>query len=156
MIAVDQDTLGKQGDRLKQEGLQEIWSKPLSGGATAVALFNRTPNATPMTLDLASTGMSSGARLHDIWNNQDVTVSGGSYTATVPGHGVVLLRVSQLWGWAWAAKLSRKCLPSRAAGWLPATVEWRSGRWSSLPSEPPRAHERNPPGTRATFRCRHP
>ena len=95
VIAVDQDALGKQGDRLKQEGMQEIWSKPLSGGAMAVALFNRTANAAPMTLDLASTGMGAETKLHDVWGNQDVTASGGSYTATVPGHGVVLLRISQ-------------------------------------------------------------
>ena len=95
VIAVDQDALGKQGDRLSQEGMQEIWSRPLSGGATAVALFNRSADPAPMTLTLASAGISPGAKVHDIWAGQDLSPDNGQLTQTVPGHGVVLLRISQ-------------------------------------------------------------
>ncbi len=41
VIAVDQDAMGKQGHQVLQQGLMEVWAKPLSDGATAVALFNR-------------------------------------------------------------------------------------------------------------------
>ena len=41
VIAVDQDRLGIQGDRVSAVGPFEVWSKPLEGGAKAVALFNR-------------------------------------------------------------------------------------------------------------------
>ena len=95
-IAIDQDPLGRQGDRVSQEGSAEIWSKPLAGGAVAVALFNRAQDAAPITLQLASLGSAgtgAGAKLHDIWANQDVAPANGSYTASVPGHGVVLLRL---------------------------------------------------------------
>ena len=115
VIAIDQDALGKQGDRLSQEGMQEIWSRPLSGGAVAVGLFNRSPDAQQMTLSLAALNtpvnpatnmaanpgvsstpdMKASVKLHDIWANQDVSAAGGSYTATVPGHGAVLLRLSR-------------------------------------------------------------
>ncbi len=95
VIAVDQDALGKQGDRLSQEGMQEIWSRPLSGGATAVALFNRSADPAPMTLTLASAGIGPGAKVHDIWAGQDLSPDNGQLTQTVPGHGVVLLRISQ-------------------------------------------------------------
>ncbi len=94
VIAIDQDALGRQGDRLSQEGQHEIWSKPLTGGAVAVALFNRADTAEPITLQLASvSGAGSSAKLHDVWTNQDVAAVDGSYTASVPSHGVVLLRL---------------------------------------------------------------
>src|ERR1700674_2228363 len=41
VIAVDQDKDGKQGKQVWKSGDQEIWVRPLSGGAHAVALFNR-------------------------------------------------------------------------------------------------------------------
>ena len=42
VIAVDQDALGKAGDRVWQEGPLEVWAKPLSGGEVAVGLVNQT------------------------------------------------------------------------------------------------------------------
>jgi alpha-galactosidase len=93
-IAVDQDPLGKQGYRVSASGATEIWEKPLSGGAKAVGLFNRGESASSVTLDLKSVGFGSGAKLHDIWAGKDVMASGGSYTAQVPMHGAVLLKVS--------------------------------------------------------------
>jgi alpha-galactosidase len=94
VIAIDQDTLGRQGDRLTQEGLLETWSKPLAGGAVAVGLFNRTDDPQPMTIALDAVHLPDTAKLHDIWNDADVSASNGRYTASVPGHGVVLLRIT--------------------------------------------------------------
>jgi alpha-galactosidase len=93
VIAVDQDKLGKQGYRVSEIGPLEIWEKPLSGGAKAVALFNRGESASPVTLELKSVGFGDGAKLHDIWSGKDVMASGGSYTVQVPTHGAVLLKV---------------------------------------------------------------
>jgi alpha-galactosidase len=94
VIAIDQDPLGQQGARISQEGLQEIWARPLSGGAMAVGLFNRTQDPQQMTLSLAAVHMQPDAKLHDVWGKQDVSTTSGSYTVSVPGHGVLLLRVS--------------------------------------------------------------
>ncbi len=95
VIAIDQDPLGKQGTRLKQEGLMETWSKPLSGGAVAVGLFNRTDTPQPMTLFLQTASIPATAKVHDIWANADVASPNGIYAATVAAHGVVLLRLSK-------------------------------------------------------------
>lgn len=95
VIAVDQDKLGKQGDRVWAEGPSEIWAKPLSGGAKAVALFNRAESASPITLKLSDVGFGAGAKLHDLWTGKDVTAANGRYTVLVPKHGVVLLKVSK-------------------------------------------------------------
>ncbi len=95
VIAIDQDALGKQGDRVWAEGFSEIWSKPLSGGGYAVAIFNRAPEGKQIPFNLSQVGAREGATLHDVWAGADVEAPGGSYLATVPSHGVVLLRVGQ-------------------------------------------------------------
>ena len=95
VIAVDQDPLGKEGSRAFAVGMTEIWTKPLSDGALAAGLFNRDTEPHPITLNLSDVGFQANATLRDLWTHQDVTATNGSYTVTVPPHGVVMLRISQ-------------------------------------------------------------
>jgi alpha-galactosidase len=91
VIAIDQDPLGKQGDRVSEVGPVEIWAKPLKGGAKAIGLFNRNDSALPITLKLSDVGFSAGAKAHDVWQAKDLGKLQGTYTTTVPRHGVALL-----------------------------------------------------------------
>src|SRR6266849_5215591 len=95
VIAVDQDARGVQGHRAWDEGPLEIWVKPLADGSQAVGLFNRGESALKMTLDLNKIGAPASARLRDLWQRKDLGTVQNSYTAEVPKHGVVLLRVSK-------------------------------------------------------------
>jgi alpha-galactosidase len=95
VIAIDQDSLGKQGDRVSEVGPVEIWSKPLKGGDVAVGLFNRDDTPLPVTLQLSEVGFPGGAKLRDIWRAKDLGKIKGNYTANVPRHGVVLLRLTK-------------------------------------------------------------
>ncbi len=95
VIAVDQDPLGKQGDRAYATGPLEVWTKPLQGGSVAVALFNRTSAPTRMTLRLADIGWHGSATARDLWSHQDIGILSQNYTAVVPKHGVVMLRLSR-------------------------------------------------------------
>jgi alpha-galactosidase len=95
VIAVDQDKLGKQGDRVWAEGPKEVWAKPLADGSKAVALFNRAPDPKSITLKLSDVGFGGNAKMRDLWTGKDVTATNGSYTVLLPKHGVVLLRVSK-------------------------------------------------------------
>jgi alpha-galactosidase len=92
-IAIDQDPLGIQGDRLSAVGPLEIWSKPLSDGSKAVALFNRGELEIPMTLKMSDVSLETSVQLHDVWGDKDITVLNGTYIAVVPKHGVVFLRI---------------------------------------------------------------
>jgi alpha-galactosidase len=94
VIAVDQDVLGKEGDRAYAAGPLEVWAKPLSGDAMAVALFNRTTGATRMTLRLKDVGWTGEAAARDLWAHEDVGILSGEKTFVVSGHGVVMLRLS--------------------------------------------------------------
>jgi alpha-galactosidase len=91
VIAIDQDPLGKQGDRLSAVGPVEIWAKPLKGGAKAIGLFNRDDTALPITLKLSDVGFTAGVKARDVWQAKDLGNLQGTYTATVPRHGVALL-----------------------------------------------------------------
>jgi len=93
VIAVDQDPLGKQGDRVSAVGPTEIWSKPLSNRALAVGLFNRADAPSPITLKLQDVGFDKDAKLRDLWKGSEVTAKNGAYTVTVPAYGAVLLKV---------------------------------------------------------------
>ncbi|HUX67299.1 MAG TPA: glycoside hydrolase family 27 protein [Terriglobales bacterium] len=93
VIAVDQDKLGKQGVRVGPAGEQEVWRRQLADGATAVALFNRSAAPARMAVRWAELGLPPHPRVRDLWAHQAVAAAGG-YSATVPGHGVVMLRVN--------------------------------------------------------------
>ncbi len=95
VIAIDQDPLGKQGDRAHATGPLEVWTKPLQGGSMAVGLFNRTSEAASMTLELASIGWQGQATVRDVWNHADLGIVNDHSTVIVPRHGVVLLRLSK-------------------------------------------------------------
>ena len=95
VIAVDQDKDGKQGTRIWKSGDQEIWTRPLSGGAQALAIFNRATEPAKVTVRWADLGFSGKKRLRDLWLHKDVQWPGPEYAVIVPGHGVVMLRVSK-------------------------------------------------------------
>jgi alpha-galactosidase len=95
VIAVDQDKLGIQGDRVHATGPYEVWMKPLSGGAKAVALFNRNEYPYAMTVQLSDVGFDGAVQARDLWLHKDIGPLNGSFTTTVPGHGVVMLRLSK-------------------------------------------------------------
>jgi alpha-galactosidase len=93
VIAVDQDPLGKQASPVKN-GDMETWVKPLTNGSVAVGVVNLGGSATPATVnasDLHLPGAVKSAR--DLWKHQDVQFTDGKYTAEVPSHGVLMLRV---------------------------------------------------------------
>jgi alpha-galactosidase len=93
VIAIDQDRLGKQGDRVHAEGPLEIWARPLAGGAQAVGLFNLSDLPANMQLTTAELGLKGPAAMHDVWADKDLGQQ-ATYRAVVPAHGVVLLRVA--------------------------------------------------------------
>ncbi len=95
VIAVDQDRLGKQGDRVWEEGPESVWAKPLSGGAKAVGIFNRAETPRTISLKLSAIGFGQNAKLRDLWAHKSVQANNGVYTVTVPKHGAVMLKVSE-------------------------------------------------------------
>jgi alpha-galactosidase len=94
-IAIDQDSLGKQGDRLYESGDLDVWTKPLSGGRVAVGLFNRSWSVRDVSVDLAQIGFAKGGNVRDVWKGKDLGRRTGVMTDTLPKHGATLLIVSR-------------------------------------------------------------
>ena len=96
VIAVDQDALGKQGDRVAKDGDSEVWSKPLAGGGRAVVLLNRGEAAHSVRVKWQDLGYPEQLKLHarDLWKHQDLPAQTGTYEASVPAHGVVMVKLS--------------------------------------------------------------
>jgi alpha-galactosidase len=95
VIAVDQDSLGAQGTLIAQrDGLLQVWMKPLADGSRAVALLNRSSGPADITTSLKRLGLSaSSAAVRDLWGHADLSPVTDRVRATVPPHGVVMLRV---------------------------------------------------------------
>jgi alpha-galactosidase len=93
IIAVDQDAKGVQGHRVWDEGPLEIWVKPLADGSKAAGLFNRGESSLKITLHFNQIAAGSKAKLRDLWEHRDLGSFENTYTADVPKHGVVMLKV---------------------------------------------------------------
>ncbi|PYV73085.1 MAG: alpha-galactosidase [Acidobacteria bacterium] len=93
VIAVDQDPAGKQGFRIAQEGPFEVWMKPMADGSRVVGLFNRQRTVEQMTVNFSQIGIHSVATVRDLWLKKDLGTFSGKYSAYVPSHGVVLVKI---------------------------------------------------------------
>jgi len=93
VIAIDQDTAGKQGVPVIKRGLCEVWVKPLADGSVAVALFNRGEQDSVIALSWADLNLNGPQKVRDLWRNVDLAGRENGYSDTLPAHGSVLLRV---------------------------------------------------------------
>jgi alpha-galactosidase len=104
VIAVDQDSLGIQAQRISSANGLEVWARPLQGNARAVGLFNRSGSPALITVnwsDLdkwASAGKWSAtteADVRDLWAKSGLeTRKTGAFGATVPSHGLAMLMLT--------------------------------------------------------------
>ena len=97
VIAVDQDILGKQGNRVARTGSTDVWRKPLKDGAVAVALLNRGESETEITATWKDLGLKpADSRLvRDLWKHEDLGTFQEKFTAKVPSHATLLLRLTK-------------------------------------------------------------
>ncbi|PYH42979.1 alpha-galactosidase D [Aspergillus saccharolyticus JOP 1030-1] len=98
VIAFNQDRLGKSA-RLRRrwsEAGYEVWSGPLAGGRTVAALVNWWNESRALTLELPDIGLQFAGNVRNVWAEGSSVADEGvrtRYTATVPGHGTMLLEL---------------------------------------------------------------
>ena len=96
VIAVDQDSLGMEGRRVRKNGDLEVWAKQMKDGSRAVVLFNRGAADAEITAvweDIGYTGHLV-ATARDLWANKGLGTFTDKFSARVPSHGVVMVRVT--------------------------------------------------------------
>jgi alpha-galactosidase len=98
VVAIDQDALGKQAERIFAEGPVEIWSRPLADGGVALAVFNFGEDETflrGITLHLKEAGAANGWKARDVWAGKDLGKIDDDYKFTLKRHASLLLRLSR-------------------------------------------------------------
>jgi alpha-galactosidase len=95
VIAINQDPLGRQGKKVRDDGDLEVWSKELHDGSRAVLLFNRSETEQEIPFEWYEVGLPQNLKMQvrDLWQKQELGRFEGAYKATVPAHGVVMVRV---------------------------------------------------------------
>jgi alpha-galactosidase len=108
VIAVNQDTLGIQAMKYRDEGDLEIWFKPLQGGDWAMAILNRGRTPEQVTFDWArehvnddSTGHraefdSTRYGVRDLWSGENLGATETPHGFAVPGRDVRVLRLTRV------------------------------------------------------------
>ena len=95
VIAVDQDSLGREGERVGKDGNLEVWAKQLKDGSRAVVLFNRGGTEEKITAAWDALGYPDhlAASVRDLWQHKDLGKFTGKFSSAVASHGVVMVTV---------------------------------------------------------------
>jgi alpha-galactosidase len=105
VIAVDQDRLGIQGFKYAAYEKLDVWFKPLENGDWAVAFLNRGDKPANLSFNWKREKViddhakrnarfeKTVYRIRDLWKHEDVGTTKETFTATVPGHDVLMLRL---------------------------------------------------------------
>jgi alpha-galactosidase len=96
VIAIDQDRLGHQATRAYSEGELDVWTRPLSGGATAIAVINAGADrysTHPFHLSLARLGLHGPLKGKDLWTGKDVTLT-DNMPIELASHDILLVRIA--------------------------------------------------------------
>jgi alpha-galactosidase len=89
-IAIDQDPLGRQAERVWQRGDFSLWRKPLADGNTAIGVVNTSWQNRDIPLDVREIGFQDGASVRDVWAKNDMGQWSAIKIIHVPKHGAAL------------------------------------------------------------------
>jgi alpha-galactosidase len=96
VLDVNQDPLGDQAQQIVVGDEKQIWAKDMEDGSKAIGLFNLSAfDEQTVTIKWSDLGIKGKHTVRDLWRQKDMTVSNGSYTAKVPPHGVVLVKITK-------------------------------------------------------------
>ena len=93
VIAVDQDAIN--ASRVSKTATTQVFAKTEPNGTVVIGLFNTGAAAQAVSVDPGTAGLPPAAsyRLDNLWTHEVTRSSGDTIAASVPAHGVALLRV---------------------------------------------------------------
>jgi len=95
VVAVDQDARGVEGVRVAKNGDLEVWEKPLADGSHAVGLFNLGKESAMVMANFSDLKLNGSHAVRDLWAHEDKGKIKDKFEATVPSHGVVLVKIAK-------------------------------------------------------------
>lgn len=106
IIALNQDTLGKQAVRIRDDGDFEVLAKPLENGDVGLLLFNRSGDTSSISTDINeimqgidivnedSFEEAESYNLKELWDNTENTITNEILGENIPAHGAKVYRIS--------------------------------------------------------------
>ncbi len=93
IIAIDQDTLGRQAERKIYNDKWQVFVKPLSNGDLALAVLNATDKTQKINLDLEALGIINKSKAFDVWSKSTIKTN-KTLTLNVNSHETKVFRFS--------------------------------------------------------------
>ena len=96
VIDVDQDPLGHAAHRALKQGKSEVWVRDLEDGSKAAGLFNHADTEATVAANWTDLGVHGKQTVRDLWRQKDLGQFEDRFSAAVPRHGVVLVRITPI------------------------------------------------------------
>lgn len=95
VLAVNQDIAGIQGSRIYKDDdkMIDVFSKPLSDGTQAVALFNLGEREQTISVKWDELDLQGKQIVRNLWTQKNLGEFESLFSATVPSHGVVFVKM---------------------------------------------------------------
>jgi len=107
LIEINQDKLGIQGFKYSEENGLQIWVKPLSDGNWAITFLNISDISRKINFDWKANPIkdtdfnmeinfaTKTYKIKDLWKNKDAGSTKKTFTAELPSHDVITLKLTQ-------------------------------------------------------------
>jgi alpha-galactosidase len=94
IIAINQDILGKQAKRIRDNGDEEVFAKPLADGSWAIGLLNRNDSASAsIRIAWDEIGLQGICRVRNVWKHQNIGEYKDYCEISVLPHQCIVIRV---------------------------------------------------------------
>lgn len=93
VIEVNQDPLGECGNVIHKTDKQFLLVKNLVDGSLAVGLFNKDEQPVQMETKWEELSINGKHSVRDLWRQKELGKYNDSFSATVPGKGVIMIRI---------------------------------------------------------------
>ena len=93
VVAVDQDALGRQARVIRKTEDEFILAKPMEDGSLAVGVFNLAEGRRDVSVSWGELSIRGDRRVRDLWRWKELGAFTDRFAASVPRHGVALVRL---------------------------------------------------------------
>jgi alpha-galactosidase len=93
VLAVDQDSLGRQATCVSVDGSLRVFAKDLDDGSKAVGLFNLGDTPATVIARWENLKLSGVQTARDLWRQKDLGEFDKEFSTVVAPHGIVLLKI---------------------------------------------------------------
>lgn len=93
VIEVNQDPLGRMASCIATNGETRVYAKEMADGSMAVGFFNLGDDTVPVSIIWAELKLKGPQTVRDLWRQKDLGKQAEGFTADVPRHGCMLIRV---------------------------------------------------------------